>query len=264
MKTKWVHHKATKGTKGRKIKRSKIAILLFLCALRAFVVNPLPVRAADSPPPDLGATQVSVAIVKGSTRRQFRATVMAKGDGTLTLLTAAHCVLPGDAGGPALLTLGDEAIEATVVAVVRNPAYRAGPGQQEAPGADNAVAVIRVEPGNAPEADALRAIQAAPELTARPVPAPSGQAVAIRTFDARGREHAVRAGNFSNHRWLEWGPDYRPIPGDSGGGVFVLRRDPEGRPRPVLIGVVVDRSDRGGGASLLSREQRWLADALPR
>ena len=261
-----MNHRGTKGRKGNKIKNLKFEIInrFSLCALCAFVVNPLPLRAADSTPPDLGSTQVSVSIVKGSTRRQFRATVMAKGEGTLTLLTAAHCVMPADAGGPVLLTLGAEAIEGKVEEVVRNPAYRAGPDQQEAPGADNAVAVIRIAPGNAPEAEALRAVRAAPELTARPVPAPFGQAVAIRAFDAKGREHAVRAGNFSNHRWLEWGPAYRPIPGDSGGGVFVLRRDPEGHPRPVLIGVVVDRSDSGGGASLVSREQPWLDHALPR
>ena len=252
------------GTIGKKklmISNLKFAIP---CALCAFVVNPLPSRSAERTTPDLGSTQVSVTIIKGSTRRQFRATVMAKGDGTLTLLTAAHCMMPGDAGGPAILTLGAEAIEGTVLEVVRNPSYRAGLDQQEAPGADNAVAQIRIKPGNAPEAEALEALRPAPALTVHPVPAPSGQVVEIHAFDAKGREHAVRAGNFSNHRWLEWGPAYRPIPGDSGGGVFVFRRAPDGHPRPVLIGVVVDRSDTGGGASLVSREQPWLARALPR
>jgi len=83
-------------------------------------------------------------------------------------------------------------------------------------------------------------------------------------IDGHGVEHAVRAGNYSNPRWLEWGPAYRPIPGDSGGGVFVVREGPDGRPRPILIGIIVGRDDKGGGASLVSLDQRWLAEALPR
>ena len=263
MKRQRIDHQGTKGTKGRQL---VILNLKFssLCALCALVVNPLPSRSAESDTLDLGSTQVSMSITKGSTRRQFRATVMGKGDRTLTLLTAAHCMMPGDAGGTAVLTLGVEAIEVTVLEVVRNPSYIGGPDQQEAPGADNAVARVRFEPGNAPEVRALEALRPAPELIAHPLPAPSGQIVPIRAFDARGTEHAVRAGNFTNPRWLEWGPAYRPIPGDSGGGVFVLRRAPDGKLRPILIGVVVDRSDTGGGASLVSRAQPWLDRALPR
>ena len=134
---------------------------------------------------------------------------------------------------------------------------------REAPGADNAVVRLRVEPP-AVHSDDYRALAIIDVLADRPIPGPAGQTLPVHAFDAQGTEHAVRAGNYSNPRWLEWGPSYRPIPGDSGGGVFFLRRGTDGGSRPVLIGVVVERSDRGGGASLISRQQRWLAEALPR
>jgi hypothetical protein len=82
-------------------------------------------------------------------------------------------------------------------------------------------------------------------------------------IDGRGVEHALRAGNYANPRWLEWGPDYRPVPGDSGGGVFALVRGSDQSVRPVLIGVIVGQSGPGGGASLISLQQAWLAKALP-
>jgi len=223
-----------------------------------------PPAAAAAETPGLRATQVTIAIDRDGTRRQFRATVMASKDDTITVLTAAHCISEADQAGPALLLLdGVEALDGTVLSAVRNPSYRALPGR-EIPGPDNAVALLRFRPNTGPADRAFRAIRPAQSLAATTFPGPSGQAVAVRMIDARGVEHAVRAGNFSNPRWLEWGPAYKPIPGDSGGGVFVLRPGADGRPRPILIGIIVGRDDKGGGASLVARDMRWIIDALTR
>ncbi len=238
-----------------------------LAALRlTFVLTfaaPLARGMAEDPTPDLLKTQVSVEIDRGNVRRLFRATVLDRQEASLTLLTAAHCLNPEDVDGPALVRPGGrgETWGATVLSLSRNPSYRDGP-LREAPGADNAVVRLRVEPRSARSA-AFRELRTAEVVAERPIPGPAGQTLAVRAFDARGTEHAVRAGNYANPRWLEWGSAYRPIPGDSGGGVFYLRKGTDGQVRPVLIGVVVERSDRGGGASLISRQQAWLAEALP-
>ncbi len=94
------------------------------------------------------------------------------------------------------------------------------------------------------------------------VPDPDGETLPIVSFDQFEKIHAVRAGNYSNPRWLEWGDTYRPIPGDSGSGVFVLRRHENGSLQPILIGVVTDRSQLGGGGSVISRRHAWIAQAL--
>ena len=84
-------------------------------------------------------------------------------------------------------------------------------------------------------------------------------------IDQKGVEHLVKAGNYSNPRLLEWGSSYKPIPGDSGSGVFVMSGGTNGQqPRPILIGIIVSSDDRGGMASLISREMRWVADELVR
>ncbi len=246
---------------------------------------------------DLRATQVTIAIERGGARRQFRATVVGRQDDILTVLTAAHCLSDSDRDGPAVLVLGGEELEGTVLSVARNPSYRDAPNREipgsdhpiawsgrtragpaappagpspggrtngEVPGPDSAVARFRFRAGNRPVDEAFRAIRVAPALTARSYPGPAGQTVSVRMVDQKGEEHALRAGNYSNPRWLEWGPSYKPIPGDSGGGVFVLHAGADGKPRPILIGIIVRRDDRGGSASLISLDQRWLADALPR
>ena len=243
------------------------------------------------PTPGLLATQVTVTfdrIGERRERRQFRATVVGKGDDALTVLTAAHCLAPSDAGTHAVLKLGDEIVEAKILSVVRNPSYQGDHGSQtptadraelrrpddppttarsfsrELPGPDNAVVRLRVfEPGNRPAADAFRAVRPAAGLAANPVPRPAGQTVSVRMIDGKGVEHALRAGNYANPRWLEWGPDYLPMPGDSGGGVFALVRAKDQSVRPVLIGVIVGQSGPGGGASLVSLQQAWLSKALP-
>ena len=215
--------------------------------------------------PGLRDTQVTLVLNKDRKSRRFRATVMARKDGQLTILTAAHCLSADDRDGPALLLpAGGTAVEGKVVSVVRNPSYR--PNQpRDVPGPDNAVARLRFEAVDGkPGLDALPALRPALGLSSRPYPGPSGQVVPVRMIDQGGVEHAVKAGNHNNPRWLEWGPGYRPIEGDSGGGVFVLNGMAEGRPRPILIGIIVGRDEKGGGASLVSRDMRWIADELDR
>ena len=231
--------------------------------------------------PGLLATQVTVLVDREGSRRRFRATAVRVGAESLTVVTAAHCISEADRGWPVALLLDrNVVVEGLVGPVARNPSYR--PNQpREIPGPDNAVATFRFrfgtpdaatapaagEPTPRPNLDpaaerAFRAIRPIGAVSTRFYPAPGGGAVAIRTIDGRGVEHAVRAGNHSNPRWLEWGPAYHPIPGDSGGGVFVVAPGADGTPRPVLIGVIVGRDDRGGGASLLCLDQPWMTRAL--
>ena len=244
--------------------------------------------------PGLQATQVSVVVDRDGSRRRFRATVTQVEGDELTIFTAAHCLSPDDEGWPvSLLFEGRSVVEGVVGSVVQNPRYRPNL-PKEIPGPDNAVARLRFRVGpNAPPVPqrsertaagmpvldplarvlptrdpaaiaAFRAIRAAPALTTRFYPGPHGAAVAVRMIDGHRIEHAVRAGNYSNPIWLEWGRSYQPIPGDSGGGVFVVAPGPNGTPRPILIGIIVGRDDRGGGASLISLGEPWVANALKR
>jgi hypothetical protein len=215
--------------------------------------------------PGLRATQVTIAIEKAGIRRKFRATLMSRKDDVLTVLTVAHGISAEDVNGSALLMLdGGEVIEGKVTSVVRNPAYKPNP-LREIPGPDNAVAKFRFKPANKAATEAFEALKPAEGLTSRAYPSPTGQTVAVRMLDQNGVEHALKAGNYSNPRFLEWGPSYKPIPGDSGGGVFVMSGGSNGQqPRPILIGIIVGRDDNGGMASLVSKEMRWMADELVR
>ena len=209
---------------------------------------------------DIAATQVGVVVHQGRGQSRFRATVLARSGDTLTLLTAAHCLSPADVGRDAQVSAGGGSVDAKVVRLARNPAYRPPPAA-DAPGADSAIAALELAPrGDAGRAlvDALRPAA----LVDRPLPHPDGQTIAARMVDQRGAEHAVRAGNYSNPRWLEWGPAYKPIPGDSGSGVFVLAPGPGGKPAPRLIGNVVVRAEDGGGAALVCGGLAWVTDAL--
>ena len=229
--------------------------------------------------PGLQATQVSVAVDREGSRRRFRASVIRADGDLITILTAAHCIAEADQGWPvALLFGGGVVVEGVVESVARNPLYR--PNQlREIPGPDNAVARLRfrvigdlgpipptrfkIKPTVDPAAiEAFRSLRSVTALTNRFYPGPGGRSVDVRMVDGRGVEHAVLAGNHSNPRWLEWGKSYQPIPGDSGGGVFVVRPGPNGQPRPILIGTIVGRDDRGGGASLISLDQPWVSEAL--
>lgn len=215
-------------------------------------------------PPGLRESQVTLVIDRGREIGKFRATLMSKEGGNLTVLTAAHCLSPDDANGQIRLVVDGESVEGTVVSVVRNPAFKPN-HWREIPGPDNAVARLRFRPTEAtPAAAAFESLRAAPGLTTRPYPGPVGQVVRVRMLDAQGVEHAVKAGNYSNPRFLEWGPAYKPVPGDSGGGVFVLNNGADGKARPILIGVIVGYDDKGGAASLVSRDMRWISDELAR
>ena len=241
-------------------------------------VGPESTKAAGETP-GLLATQVSVAVDREGSRRRFRASVLRVDDDLVTIFTAAHCISEADKGWPvALLFGGGVVVEGVVESVARNPLFR--PNQpREIPGPDNAVARLRFRVGDKAEApsplkpkvkpttspaalEAFRSIRTIAALTTRFYPGAGARPVDVRMIDGRGVEHAVMAGNHSNPRWLEWGPTYQPIPGDSGGGVFVVRPGPDGQPRPILIGIIVGRDDRGGGASLISLDQRWVAEAL--
>jgi hypothetical protein len=238
-------------------------------ALFVFVDSTRAEEEPAKPTPGLLATQVTVTfdrIAPGTRpqRRQFRATVVRKSDEMVTILTAAHCLGPTDAGSLATLKVGEEVLDARIMAVIRNPSYRGEEDERELPGPDNAVARIKVvKPTNRAGEEAFRALRPAAGLAATAFPRPSGQTLAVRMIDGRGVEHAVRAGNYANPRWLEWGPGYRPIPGDSGAGVFTVVRAKDQTDLPVLIGVIVGQSGPGGGASLVSLHQEWLAKALP-
>ena len=223
--------------------------------------QPAPARST----PGLRATQVTLAIPDGGGKgRVFRATVMARKDDVLTVLTAAHCLSAGDADLPVRLVVDDLLIQGTVASVVRNPAYKES-ATRDYPGADNAIARFRFKPEAGASTEAFEALKPAVGLASRIYPGPSGQVIPVRMIDQKGVEHAVKAGNFSNPRVLEWGRAYKPIPGDSGSGVFVMSGGADGQPpRPVLIGILVSSDDRGGLASLVAREMRWIADELPR
>ena len=220
-----------------------------------------------TPTPGLLATQLTVSFQRPGVRpqrRQFRATVVRKSDAEITVLTAAHCLAPSDNGLAATFRVGEEVLDATIVAVIRNPSYQGEEDERELPGPDNAVARFQVvKPANRAAEAAFRSIRPASGLAANAVPRPAGQTLPVRMIDGHGVEHAVRAGNYANPRWLEWGPGYRPIPGDSGAGVFTLVRTHDQTVQPVLIGVIVGQSGPGGGASLVSLHQEWLAKALP-
>jgi hypothetical protein len=219
------------------------------------------------PTPGLLATQLTISFRRPGVRpqrRQFQATVVRKSDDRITVITAAHCLATSDEGLAATLKVGEEVLDAKIVAVVRNPSYQGEEDERELPGPDNAVARFQVvRPTNRAAEAAFRSIRPASGLAANDVPKPVGQTLSVRMIDGHGVEHAVRAGNYANPRWLEWGPGYRPIPGDSGAGVFTLVRTQDQTVQPVLIGVIVGQSGPGGGASLVSLRQEWLAKALP-
>ncbi|HEU5119155.1 MAG TPA: hypothetical protein VFT74_21375, partial [Isosphaeraceae bacterium] len=186
-------------------------------------------------------------------------TVIARGRSDLTLLTAAHCLSAEDVGRQITLRRGEQVVQTRVLAVARNPSYGTTP-QGEVPGADNALALVRLlEPEQPPT---IWKELAPASISLDILPDPDGETLPIVSIDQFEKLHAVRAGNYSNPRWLEWGNAYRPIPGDSGSGVFVLRRQENGTIQPILIGVVTDRSQLGGGGSVISRRHAWIAQAL--
>lgn len=208
-------------------------------------------------PDSIRETQLTLMIDHANKRVQLQSTVIAKSGDSLTLLTAAHGIGPADKGAQVRLKRGELWMAGRVERVERNPYYRPSPSG-DIPGADNAVAQIRLDEGGTLDPATLRLA----EISAWATPDRDGGAVVIQCLDQKGKGQVARGGNYSNPRWLEWGPAYRPIPGDSGSGVFVMRKKPDGTVAPVLIGAVVDRSESGGGASLLSLRDEWLRSAI--
>ncbi len=218
--------------------------------------------APSTETPGLKATQVTVLIEKDRKQRRFRANILARQGDELVILTAAHCMSESDSQSPVIFKIDGEVVEGTITNVVRNPAYQSRPNF-EIPGADNAVARLRMKkPTNRPAAEAYDSLKPVRSLVTRSYPSPDGQTVSVRMIDGHGIEHALKAGNHRNPRYLEWGLSYKPIPGDSGGGVFVVRNSPDGEPQAVLIGIIVGCDDKGGAASLVSREMPWIAAEL--
>jgi hypothetical protein len=227
-----------------------------------------PAAAQTSPTsadtPGLKATQVTVTIDKDGKQRRFRATVLARKEEGITLLTAAHCMSEADKDAPVTLIFDGELAEGSVESVVRNPSYQSKKNY-EIPGADNAIARLHLKkPTNKSAIKAFEALKPATTLAAQAYPGPDGQTVSVHMIDGRGVEHALKAGNHRNPRYLEWGLAYKPIPGDSGGGVFVIRQAANGEPQAILIGTIVGQDDRGGAASLVSRQMRWIDEELTR
>ncbi len=245
------------------MKTARCRRLFAIGLILAGVASPFPADAGDDKekpdklPAELRASQVSLVRDRKGKRSLFRASVIGKSGETVTFLTAAHCISAADEGGKIVLRNGEEAAVATIESVTSNPYYRPAPSG-DIPGADNAVFRVKLDPNS------LLAKQLTPvQVTATPVFHPEGSMLAVGMVDQFGKSHVVRAGNYSNPRWLEWGPNYSPVPGDSGSGVFVLRAGVDEKPVPVLVGVVVDRSERGGGASLTSLKDKWISIAPP-
>ncbi len=201
-------------------------------------------------------SQVTLSLDRGGKRTKLQGTIIGKQGGTLIVLTAAHGLGPKDVGGEIRLKQGDAAATGRVEKADHNPYYRPQP-TSDIPGADNAIVRIRLEDGGTLDPTKLRTA----EVAGWAIPEPDGQAVTVQMIDQFGAGHFVKGGNYSNPRWLEWGPTYRPVGGDSGSGVFVLRKKADGTVAPILVGVVVDRSERGGGASLVHSKDKWVQAA---
>ena len=215
-----------------------------------------PTRADD--PATIGQTQLQVRLEN----RQFQATAIARDGDLVTLLTAAHCLGPDDAGAPLWVRQVDEGLlQGEVMTVTWNPAYEGiDPGDGEVTrglGIDSAIATIRIKPVGVTEAARLLAIRPA-DLAPSQVLSAGRKIVTIHVVDQHGREHVLRAGNHLNPKCLAWGGGYRPEQGDSGSGVFLQVPGPEGRERPLLVGNVAFLDDRGGIAPLISRRDPWV------
>lgn len=217
--------------------------------------------------PSIKATQLTVHLEN----RLFQATVVAKGEDWLTIVTAAHCVAAEDAGTRLWMSQGEHALRGRLLAAAQNPDYKPVPSRDPQNKTvrgvlcvDNAVATIEVKPETPSEQQMFEAIATA-ELTASLLPRAgvSGTFLTIHVIDQKGVEHVVRAGNHLNPKCLAWGHrSYHPLPGDSGAGVFLFQQPAEGKPRPILIGNVALSDPRGGIAPLLARGSPWFEVAL--
>jgi hypothetical protein len=215
---------------------------------------------ATSPGSLVRDTQLNLRLELPMGERRFRATVLRRNERSLLILTAAHCLSRLDRSREIDLLLGERSLKAVVRQVVRNPSFDSAP-PDAIPGADNALALIDVEPEDDEEAAILARLRPA-ELVRGRLFRPDGEVASVVMIDQKEREHELRAANYGNPRWLEWGPKYQPIPGDSGSGVFITLAGEPGKRRALLVGVVTDRSPTGGGASLVHGREPWLVEGI--
>lgn len=233
-------------------------LVVWLCSGSSQDVEP---RAEAEAIAFLRASQLGVVLDDPRGEVRFRASAVGRRDtGSLFLLTAAHCISEKDQGRTLILSQETGTCRAKVKRVVTNPGHQPGV-VTSIPGADNAIAEVEMQLETEKQREWFKTIELA-ELTIDPIPAPKGDVVAACSIDQKSTLHRMRAGNFSNPRWLEWGDRYKPIPGDSGSGVFAIVETSNGKSKPILIGVVTDRSALGGGASVIFLRLRWLAEAL--
>ena len=199
---------------------------------------------------------------------QGRATVVAIAEQTLTIVTAAHFLAPEDVGRTIQIK-GEGSLRGRLEAVTRNPGFQPlrsrtsdEPSSFGTLGVDTAVALIKVDLRHENERRTFAKIRAS-EWTREPALRSTGQILSVHIVDQSGQEHVVRAGNHLNPKCLAWGrQNYDTQRGDSGAGVFVMGKSPEGQPRPILIGNVAQTDERGGLASLANRNEYWIVRAL--
>ena len=234
-------------------------VLLMALVSAGFAAEP-----AKPGPPRIVETQLTLRL----NPMQGRATVIEVEDHTLVIVTAAHFLAADDVGKP--IQIHHEAnLTGRLVAVARNPGFRpirSRTTDEESAfgtlGVDTAIAVITLELKSEAERRVFEKIRPA-EMTLAPVPSAPNQLLTVNIVDQFGEEHAVRAGNHLNPKCLAWGRrNYDTQRGDSGAGVFLMRKTPEGETTPVLIGNVSQTDDRGGIASLSSRGEPWVSQAL--
>lgn len=209
----------------------------------------------------IAQTQVTIALRNENRMSRFRATILAIEGRDLTLMSAAHCLDGEDVETKVHFGSGGEyPFEATIRSVVRNPNYQPNVVTLS-PGNDNEV--VRLEVAKESAADERFADLRPATLSEWPIPERAGQTIGLLTIDQTQHTHVLVASNHSSPLWLEWGPRFKPLPGDSGSGVFVLKRGEDGKPQPLLIGTVIVRGPVGGGASLVWGKAPWVARSLP-
>ncbi len=242
----------------RPMRISKVAILWALLAATASAGEEV-TRPSDRASSGVAESQVTI-VLRGPRSSRFQATIIARRGRILVAVTAAHCLAVAEAGKTVLIRRGTSVLRGRIGKVYRNPAYQE-PRFPQLMGTDNAIISLHVDPGGEGGVRVLEGIRAAGVATG-PILSAAGQRVVVHIPDQFGKEHVIPAGNFSNPKILTWGPKFQPVAGDSGAGVFVLRRVPGAKPAPILIGVVVGADDRGGGASLIHARHPWVAQSL--
>jgi hypothetical protein len=235
-----------------------------------FVSLSLPVAGQDEPekpdPPRIVQTQLTLRVYPV----QGRATVIGIADETLTILTAAHFLSSDDVGKPVQIQhAGKHHLMGRLLSVTRNPRFRTIRSRTDdtelsfgTMGVDTAIATIKVDLPGDDQRRTFGEIRAA-DVSPIPVPASPNQILTVAIVDQFGAEHVLRAGNHLNPKCLAWGRrNYDTQRGDSGAGVFVVRKSAEGESWPILIGNVSQTDPEGGIATLTNRSESWFAKAL--